>query len=44
MIHVDWAKKVRALNRNDLNEDDDEDNTLSVHKHLDKELDIGFLL
>ena len=41
MIHVDLAKKVRALNRNDLNEDDDEDDTLSVDKHLDKELEIG---
>ena len=41
MIHVDWAKKVRALNRNDLNEDDDEDDTLSVDKHIDKELEIG---
>ena len=34
MIHVDWAKKARALNRNDLNEDDDEDDTLSVDRHI----------
>ena len=29
------------INRNDLNEDDDEDDTLSVDKHLDKELEIS---
>ena len=29
------------INRNNLNEDDDEDDTLSVDKHIDKELEIG---
>ena len=41
IIHVDWAKKVMALKKNDLKEDDDEDDTLSVDKHIDKELEIG---